>query len=122
MDIMKWIFPLYGIVTTAFSLYVFGIGLWGLVKKRPLVFAARQLMWFLLAMYILLTIQSFLPLFESWGREDTLLVLLPFIQVAILMLLIFVSQIWLGRNCPVRRLSRTAQRSGPGSAHARESR
>ena len=90
MDNMKWVFGLYGIVMIAFGLYVFGIGLWGLTKKRPLVFAARQLMWFMIAIYIPITIQSFIPLFDSWGREDTFFVIMPFFQVAIFVLLVFI--------------------------------
>ncbi len=90
MDIMKWVFPLYGIVMIAFGLYVFGIGIWGLTKKRPLVFAARQLMWFMVAIYIPLTIQSFVPLFESWGRRDPLFIVMPIIQVAMFVLLVFI--------------------------------
>ena len=38
MDIMLWVMPLYGLIMIAFGLYVFGIGLLGLTKKRPLVF------------------------------------------------------------------------------------
>jgi len=92
---MTWILPLYGIIMTAFGLYVFGIGLWGLVKKRPLVFAARQLMWFLFLCYLPATIQSFVPLFGFGERSGGIFsggfwVVWPIFQVAIMILLAFV--------------------------------
>lgn len=90
MDIMKWVFVLYGIVMIAFGLYTFGIGAWGLIKKRPLIFAARQLMWFLLALYVPQTIQSLVPLFDSWGRSDPFFTIMPIIQIAMLVLLVFI--------------------------------
>jgi len=90
MNMMKWILVLYGITAIAFGVYVFGIGLWGLIKKRPLVFAARQLMWFMLAVYLPITIQSFVPLFESWGRRVGFFVVLPVFQIAMMILLVFV--------------------------------
>ena len=91
MDNMKWLMGLDGIVMIAFGFYIFGIGLWGLTKKRPLVFAARQLMWFLIAVYIPITIQSFLPLFsDPWGRSDPLFIILPFFQVGIFVLLVYI--------------------------------
>jgi hypothetical protein len=78
-----------------FGLYISRIGLLGLIKKRPLVIAARQLMWFLLLCYIPVTIQSFVPLFVFSGSEvrvfsDGFWIFLPIFQVAIMALLVFV--------------------------------
>ncbi|HEX2696721.1 MAG TPA: hypothetical protein VHM28_03375 [Anaerolineales bacterium] len=96
MNITMWVMPLYGLLLVAFGLYVFGIGVWGLVKKRPLVFAARQLMWFVLAMFSLLIIQSFSPLVESFGRDNGLFshsaiwFVAPFFQMAMFGLVLFI--------------------------------
>jgi len=90
MGLMNWMLVFYGIVGIIFGLYVFGIGLWGLVKQRPLVFPARQLMWFLLLCYLPITVQSFVPLINSRGHIEPFFILLPFIQVAMLALLVFV--------------------------------
>ena len=46
---LAWIF--YGVAFAAFAIYVFGIGLSGFIRKRPLVFASRQLMWFMFAIF-----------------------------------------------------------------------
>jgi hypothetical protein len=95
MSMMMWALPLYGLIMIAFGLYTFGIGLWGLLKKRPLVFAARQLMWFILAMYVPVTINSFVPLFQFSGRGDGIFdsgfwIVLPIFQVLMMVLLVFV--------------------------------
>lgn len=88
--------PLYGLIMIAFGVYVFGIGLWGLTKKRPLVFPARQLMWFILAMYVPATIQSFVPFFTFSGRSESSIfnsgfwIFFPVFQVVMMVLLIYV--------------------------------
>lgn len=87
---MNWIFVLYGIVLTIFGLYVAGIGVWGLIKKRPLVFSARQLMWVVLLAYLPSVIQSFIPLFTSRGSIEWFEIFLPFIQVAVMAILVFI--------------------------------
>ena len=90
MGLMNWMLVFYGIVGITFGLYVFGIGLWGLVNQRPLVFPARQLMWFLLLCYLPITVQSFVPLLNSRGPVNSFFIMLPFIQIAMMMLLVFV--------------------------------
>ena len=96
MSIMLWVMPLYGLVAIAFGVYISGIGLWGLTKKRPLVFPARQLMWFMLAMYVPATIQSFVPLFTFSGRSEGSIfnlgfwVFFPVFQVIVMALLVYV--------------------------------
>ncbi|HUN24553.1 MAG TPA: hypothetical protein PK299_15595 [Anaerolineales bacterium] len=90
MDIMKWFFILYGIVMVAIGLYAFGIGAWGFVKKRPLIVAARQLMWFLLAIYVPQTIQAFVSLPSFWGRGDLFFTIIPIIEIVALVLLVFI--------------------------------
>jgi hypothetical protein len=90
MNASFWILILYAIVMIAFSLYTSGIGIWGLVKKRPLIIAARRQMWFLL-IYVPITLQSFVPLFDSWGRNDMFVIILSFIQVAMMILLVYAS-------------------------------
>jgi hypothetical protein len=47
MDIISWVMIFYSVAMTAFAVYTFGIGLSGFIRKRPLVFASRPLVWFM---------------------------------------------------------------------------
>lgn len=91
---MNWVMGLYGIILSIFGLYITGIGIWGLLKKRPLVFSARQLMWVLFLAYVPGLIQSFLPLFtwrsSTFSSFNWFTVFMPFIQVALMSLLVFI--------------------------------
>ena len=87
---MDWMFVFYSAVMVLFGLYTMGIGLLGLVRKRPLIFASRQLMWVLILVFLPNLINTFLPLFSDWGQNDVLLIVLPFISLAMMILLVFV--------------------------------
>ncbi len=90
MNIIKWVLVLYGITAAAFGLYSFSIGYWGLVKKRPIVFPARQLMWFMFAMFAPLIVMLLSFLFQ--GREYIywFLISMSAFQVATLVLVVFI--------------------------------
>jgi hypothetical protein len=90
MGLMNWMLVFYGIVGAVFGMYIFGIGLWGLLNRRPLVFPARQLMWFLLLCYLPITVQSFVPLLNSRGHVEPFFIFLPFVQITMIVLLVFV--------------------------------
>lgn len=93
MRTMPWNFVLYGLVMVAFSLYVLGIGVWGLIKKRPLILPAHQFMWFLLALYAAQVINSVVPLFTiRWLTFDPFFFLLPVFQILMFFVLIYVLQ------------------------------
>lgn len=82
-----WTMTFYGIAMLIFGLYVTGIGLWGFVKKRPLVFAARQLLWLYLLMIIPLNVQTF-SMF-SWERGLAVTNLMLIFQLAMMILMIY---------------------------------
>jgi hypothetical protein len=87
---MSWMFGFYSVAMVIFGLYAIGIGLLGLVRKRPFAFPSRQLMWILFLVFLPNLINSFIPLFSDWGRADTLLTVLPLFNLSIMVLLVFV--------------------------------
>ena len=88
---MYWRLVFYGVVMVIFGLYTIGLSLLGLLRKRPLVFASRQLMWVLFLAFLPNLVTSFEPLFTDWGQGDTaLLITLPLISLSMMVLLIFV--------------------------------
>jgi hypothetical protein len=64
MKLMEWTL-IIGIGAMAFAVYTAGIGLRGLITKRPLVFAYRQYMWFMLAVFAPTIILLFILFFED---------------------------------------------------------
>lgn len=82
-----WTITFYGIAMLIFGLYVAGIGLWGFVKKRPLVFAARQMMWLFFMLYIPINIQIFSSF--SWERGFSFLNLMLIFQLAMMSLMVY---------------------------------
>ncbi len=92
MKLMEWAWIFYGIAMSALGVYTFGIGLWGLIKKRPLVFASRQLMWFLLAILAPTIAMLLNLLLQDREHLGLFLVGLSIFQVGMMALVVFI--IW----------------------------
>lgn len=93
MRTMQWSFMLYGLVMVAFSLYILGIGVWGLIKKRPLILPAHQFMWFFIALYAAQIIQSLVSIFTTrWQTFDPFFFLIPIFQILMFVVVIYVIQ------------------------------
>ena len=90
MKLMEWTWIFYGIAFTAFALYIFGIGLSGFIRKRPLVFASRQMMWFMFAMFAPTIIMLFNILFEDRKYFSLFLVGMSIFQIGMMALAVFV--------------------------------
>ncbi len=87
---MNWMFIFLMVVTVVFGLYTLGIGILGLARKRPFAFSARALMWVLFLAFLPNLVNSFIPLFDRWQPVDLFLLTMPFINLALMVMLVFV--------------------------------
>jgi hypothetical protein len=90
MNILDWALIFYGITATACGTCAASIGVWGLVKKRPFIFASHQLMWLILAMFIPSIIILFKILFVERRHTSLFTTSTSVFQVALMLLMIFV--------------------------------
>ena len=90
MELMGWVWILYGIAMAAFAIYTFGIGLSGFIRKRPLVFASRQLMWFMFAILAPTIIMLLNLLFEDRKYFSLFSVGMSIFQLGMMALMIFI--------------------------------
>ena len=87
---MDWMFIFLSVVIVIFGLYTLGIGILGLARKRPFAFSARPLMWIMLLVFLPNVINSFIRLFSRWGRIDLFSITMPFINLVLMIVLVFV--------------------------------
>jgi hypothetical protein len=90
MNVINWVFVFSGITVMAFGIYTFGIGVWGLVKNRPLIFATRQYIWFLFAMIAPVVVVLSNNIFEEREHVNLFLVSMSIFQAAMLVLMAFI--------------------------------
>ncbi len=90
MNILVWGLAFQIIMLFVTGLCMFSVGLWGIVKRRPLLFPARQMMWFLIPLFIPGLVRSYIPLFTSWEYDLLTVAILPIIMTAMMILLVFV--------------------------------
>lgn len=90
MKPIDWIMIFSGIAISALSLYIFGIGLWGLIKKRPLVFSARQFMWLMFAVFVPLIGMIFTILFEDRKYISLSSIAMIVFQIGMIALMVFI--------------------------------
>jgi len=88
MDIQQLILYALGFVATAFGLYLIYIGLLGFIKRQPLLFPSYHYMSFMFSIFLLLLIFSFLPIFESQTYGNPLFSIAPFVNLAMIILLV----------------------------------
>ena len=87
---MNWMFILLSISMVVFGLYTLGIGILGLARKRPFAFSARTLMWVFFLAYLPSLVNPFVSLFTRWERLNTFFLVMPFLNLVIMLLLVFV--------------------------------
>lgn len=86
-----WYLWFFGLILSVFGLYIGGLGLMGLIQKRPLVFTARTMMWILLLAFLPNLVNSFrLFGFSSSRGLDLFSVGMPIINIVLFAVLIFV--------------------------------
>ena len=90
MKLMGWVWIFYGVAIAAFAMYTFGIGLSGFIRKRPLVFASRQLMWFMFAVFAPAIVMIFSILLESRNFLSLLSVGMSIFQLGIMAIMVFI--------------------------------
>jgi hypothetical protein len=81
---MDWMFVFLGVAMVIFGLYTLGIGILGLVRKRPLAFSARTLMWFFFLLFLPNLVNLLIVLFSRWDLTMLLLLVLMIVLVVIL--------------------------------------
>ncbi len=90
MELMGWVWIFYGVAFAAFALYILGIGLSGFIRKRPLVFASRQLMWFMFAIFVPTIVMLLNILFEDRKYFNLFLFGVSIFQIGMMALMVFV--------------------------------
>ena len=88
----NWYIWFFGLVISLFGLYIGGLGVMGLIQKRPLITLAKNLMWVMLLAFLPNLINSFrlFGLSSSFRRLDLFTIGMPIINIILYAVLIFV--------------------------------
>ncbi len=88
-DVQQIIIYALGFTITIFGIYLIITGLWGVIKKRPLVVPASHYLGFMFAIFLLGLVLTFVPFLSSWKHRDSFLSTAPFVNLAMIILMIF---------------------------------
>lgn len=90
MESIDWIQIIFGMILGAIAAGSFGIGLWGLVKKRPLVIANRPLFLASVVIYVLGIFLIFVMSIRGRGVSRSPLQCISFLEAAVFLILLLV--------------------------------